>query len=338
MKNVTTLGIDLAKNVFQLHGTDSKGKCVLRKRLSRDKLLEFLATLRPCLIGIEACGSAHYWARQFKELGHTVKMMSPQFVKPYIQNNKNDENDAAGIAEAVTRPNMKYVAIKTVEQQDMLLLHRARELAIKQKITQSNQIRGLLAEYGIIIAKGFCQLNRLPEILSVNQHKLTFHSVNIFNQLYEQFKILKTQVELYDAQINQCVKENEVCQQLIQIEGVGPIIASAAVATIGDATIFKRGREVAAWVGLVPRQHSSGNKKQLLGISKRGDKYLRKLLIHGARSVLRGCEEKTDQRNLWIRDKKIRCGWNKAAVALANKNTRIIWAIMATGECYRKAA
>lgn len=338
MKNITTLGIDLAKNVFQLHGTDSKGKCVLRKRLARGKLLEFIATINSCLIGIEACGSAHYWAREFRKLGHTVKIMSPQFVKPYIKSNKNDENDSEGIAEAVTRPNMKFVPIKTVEQQDMLLLHRARELAIKQRTAQSNQIRGLLAEYGIVIAKGLCQIKKLPVILENNQDKLSVQADAIFKQLHEHFKVFDEQVERYDQQIKHLAANDVVCCQLMELEGIGPITASAAVATIGDAKAFKRGREVAAWIGLVPKQHSSGNKERLLGISKRGDKYLRKLLIHGARSVVKTCEKKTDRRSTWITDKKKRCGYNKAAVALANKNARIIWAIMATGECYRKAA
>lgn len=336
--NITTLGIDLAKNVFQLHGTDTKGKRVLSKRLTREKLMEFLVTLTPCLIGIEACGSAHYWARRFKELGHTVKIIAPQFVKPYIKGSKNDNNDAAGIAEAVTRPDMRFVAIKTIEQQDMLLLHRARELAIKQRTAQSNQIRGLLAEYGIIITKGLSHLKKLTEILDNNQDKLSTQSMAIFKQLYEHFNVFNTQVDCYDAQIKRAASEHPVCKELMEIEGIGPITSSAAVATIGDAKVFKRGREVAAWIGLVPRQHSSGNKVRLLGISKRGDNYLRKLLVHGARSVLKTCEKKTDKRNRWVQDKKKRCGWNKAAVALANKNARIIWAIMTTGECYRKAA
>lgn len=339
MKNITTLGIDLAKNVFQLHGTDKRGKCVLKKRLTRAKLAEFIVKLPPCLIGMEACGSAHYWARQFTSMGHTVKIMSPQFVKPYIKSsNKTDEKDAEGIAEAVTRPNMKFVAIKTQEQQDMLLLHRARELAIKQRTAQSNQIRGLLAEYGIAVAKGLYQIKKLPDILDKNKEKLSEHAQKLFKQLHEHFKVFDDQVAEYETQIKTLSGKDAICQAIMEIEGVGPITASAAVATIGDAKAFKRGRETAAWLGLVPKQRSSGGKEKLLGISKRGDNYLRKLLVHGARSVVRMCEVKTDKRSLWIADKKNRCGANKAAVALANKNARIIWAIMATGECYRKAA
>jgi len=337
MKNLTTLGIDLAKNVFQLHGTDERGKCVLTKRLTRGALAEFVATLPSCLIGIEACGSAHYWARRFKEMGHTVKIMSPQFVKPYIKSNKNDKNDAAGIAEAVTRPGMRFVPIKTVEQQDILLLHRTRELAIKQRTAQANQIRGLLAEYGVVIAKGKHHIKKLPEIIENNKEQLSEKAQAVFKQLHEHFRVIETQVEYYEKQIKQFTQTDALCNELMELEGIGPITASAAVATIGDAKAFKNGRSTAAWIGLTPKQHSSGNKERLLGISKRGDSYLRKLLVHGARSVVRTCESKTDKKSLWVADKKKRCGQNKAAVALANKNARIIWAIMATGECYRKA-
>jgi transposase len=337
MKNITVLGIDLAKNVFQLHGTDAKGKCVLKKRLSRDKLLEFLATLPVCLIGIEASTAAHYWAREFQKLGHTVKIMSPQFVKPYIKSNKNDQNDACGIAEAVTRPAMKFVPIKNISQQDMLLSHRARELAVKQRTAQANQIRGLLAEYGIILPKGIRRIKALIEILEVHEDKLTYKSKMIFTRLYEQFKIYDEQVKIYDKEIEYEASQDVRCKEIMNIEGIGPLTASAAVATIGDAKLFKNGREVSAWLGLVPKQHSSGNTIRLSGISKRGDQYVRKLLIHGARAVLKNCGKKTDKRSLWANDKKHRSGYNVAAVALANKNARIIWAMLATGECYRKA-
>jgi transposase len=341
MKHITTLGIDLAKNVFQLHGTDSKGKRVLSKRLTRGKLLEFIAQLKPCLIGVEACGSAHYWAREFMKLGHSVKLMSSQFVKPYIKEGyKNDTNDAAGIAEAVTRPKMKFVAIKTIEQQDTLMLHRARELMVKQRTAQSNQIRGLLAEYGISIPKGLTHIGKLPSILEegTKEGRLTEQAKTVFTQLYDHFKLIDEQVNQYEKQIIQSVKESPACQQIMEIEGIGPITASAAVASIGDVRVFKKGRELSAWMGLVPRQSSSGGKERLLGISKRGDKYLRKLFIHGARSVLKVCDNKTDKRSEWIKDKKARCGHNKAAVALANKNVRIVWAMLTSGEDYRKAA
>jgi len=264
-------------------------------------------------------------------------MMSPQFVKPYVKSNKNDANDAEAIAEAVTRPTMRFVPIKKIEQQDVLLVHRARELAIKQRIAQANQIRGLLAEYGIVISKGFSHLEKLPEILERYEHQLTAVSKEIFLHLHEQFQVYKKQVEDYDKKIKQQANDDPRCQAIQNIEGVGPITASAIVATIGDPKTFKNGREVAAWLGLVPKQHSSGNKVTLGGITKRGDRYIRMLLVHGARSVVNICENKTDRKSQWVADKKKRCGYNKATVALANKNARVIWAMLATGECYRKA-
>lgn len=336
VKNIKTLGIDLAKNVFQVHGADAKGKRVLSKRLSREKLIEFMANLSPCLVGIEACTGAHYWARLLGSMGHTVKMMAPQFVKPYVRSNKNDRNDARGIAEAVTRPDMKFVPIKKVEQQDVLLLHRARELVIKQKTAQANQIRGLLAEYGIIIPKGISHIKNMVRILEDNKDKLTMKSHQIFIRLYKQFKIYVKQVAAYDKEIEQMAAKDPMCREIMKIEGVGPLTASAAVATIGDAKLFKNGREVSAWLGLVPKQHSSGNTIRLSGITKRGDRYVRKLLINGGRTIVKNCENKKDERSIWVADKKHRSGYNKAAVAVANKNARIIWAILASGECYRK--
>jgi transposase len=337
MKNIKVLGIDLAKTVFQIHGTDTKGKCVLRKRLTREKLKTFIATLTPCLIGIEASTGAHYWARLFESMGHTVKMMAPQFVKPYIKSNKNDRNDAAGIAEAVTRPDMRFVPIKKIEQQDVLLSHRARELAVKQRTAQANQIRGLLAEYGIILPQGIRNIKKIIEILEDNADRLTKKSQVIFMRLYEQFKIYDEQVKCYDKEIEAEANQDIRCKEIMKIEGIGPLSASAVVATIGDAKLFKNGREVSAWLGLVPKQHSSGSTIRLSGMSKRGDRYVRTLLIHGARSVVKMCEKKPDKRSVWIADKKRRSNYNIAAVALANKNARIIWAMLATGECYRSA-
>jgi len=337
MKNIKVLGIDLAKNVFQLHGTDAKGKCVLQKRLSREKVTEFLAMLSPCLIGIEASTGAHYWARLFENMGHKVKMMAPQFVKPYVKSNKNDRNDACGIAEAVTRPDMRFVPIKKIEQQDVLLSHRARELAVKQRTAQANQIRGLLAEYGVILPKGIRYLKKITETLETNQDKLTAKSRVIFTRLYEQFKIYDEQVKTYDKEIEMTAIQDAQCREIMKIEGIGALTASATVATIGDAKLFKNGREVSAWLGLVPKQHSSGNTIRLSGMSKRGDRYVRTLLIHGARSVVKNCEKKTDKRSVWVATKKRRSNYNIAAVALANKNARIIWAMLATGECYRGA-
>jgi transposase len=337
MNDIKVLGIDLAKNVFQLHGTDAKGNRLVTKRLNRGKLIEYMANTTPCLVGIEACGGSHYWARVFEEHGHTVKIMSPQFVKPYVKSNKNDARDAEAIAEAITRPTMRFVPKKTIEQQDILLLHRARELAMKQRTAQSNQIRGLLAEYGIVIAKGLSHLNKLPYILENDENKLSVVSKEIFLQMYEQLKTFTAQVSYYDKKINIHAATDPRCVAVQDIEGIGPITASAIVATIGDPNVFKNGREVSAWLGLTPKQNSSGNTVILGGITKRGDRYVRKLLVHGARSVINTCDNKTDKKNQWVADKKQRCGYNKAAVALANKNARVIWAMLATGECYQKA-
>ena len=335
MKDIKVLGIDLAKDVFQLHGTDAKGHGVLRKRLSRGKLIEYTANLTPCLIGIEACGGSHYWARVFGSQGHTVKIMAPQFVKPYVKSNKNDARDAEAIAEAVTRPTMRFVPIKGIEQQDVLMLHRVRELAMKERTAHGNQIRGLLAEYGIVVPKGLSHLDALPELLELHQGKLSLVSKEIFIQLHEQLKIYSEQVTHYDKKIKQHAATEPRCIAIQKIEGVGPITASAIVATISDPSVFKNGREVSAWLGLVPKQHSSGNRIILGGITKRGDRYIRKLLVHGARAVVKTCENKTDKRSEWVADKKQRCGYNKASVAVANKNARIIWAVLASGECYR---
>ena len=336
MKNIKVLGIDLAKNVFQIHGADFKGKCVLRKRLSRTKLIEFVANLTPCVIGIEACGGAHYWARLFKQNGHEVRMMSPQFVKPYVKSNKNDRNDSEAIAEACTRPTMRFVPIKTTDQQDILVIHRARELSIKNRTALANQIRGMLNEYGVIIPQGLSKIRRLAEVIDMNKDKLSAILMGLMTQLHEQFQAQDVQVKKYDHQLEELAKHNSICREVKKMAGVGPLIASAIVATIGDATVFKSGREVSAWLGLTPKQHSSGEKIALGGISKRGDRYMRKLLIQGARTAVKVCDSKKDKLNLWVANKKQRCGFNKAAVALANKNARMIWAIMATGECYRQ--
>ena len=336
MKNLKVLGIDLAKNVFQIHGTDSKGRCVLRKRFSREKLIEFIANLTPVIIGIEACGGAHYWARLFKQYGHEVRMMSPQFVKPYVKSNKSDRNDSEAIAEACTRPNMRFVSVKSTAQQDILSIHRARELTIKSRTALSNQIRGILHEYGIPIAQGLSKVRRLTEILETNKEILSAVMMELMAQLHEQFKICDAQVKKYDRQLEQLAQQDIICKEIQKMPGVGPITATAIVSTIGDAKVFKNGREVSAWLGLVPRQHSSGEKIVLGGISKRGDRYMRKLLIQGARTAVNVCESKTDKLSHWVAKKKQRCGYNKAAVALANKNARMIWAMMATGECYRQ--
>lgn len=334
-KDTKVLGIDLAKDIFQIHGANQHGKKTLSKRLTRTKLLSFMRNMKPCLVGIEACTGSNYWARVFEECGHEVKIMAPQFVKPYVMSNKNDANDAKGISEAVTRPEMRFVSPKNVSQQDVLLLHRARELCIKSRTAQANQIRGLLAEYGVVIAKGIASVRKLLTTMALNEDKLTPKAQQVFCRLHEQFKSYDEQVAAYDKDIAAHVASEPICQEIMKIEGIGPVSASAIVSTIGDAHQFKGGRELSAWLGLVPRQHSSGNNIRLGGIHKRGDKYLRTLLIHGARCALNYAEGKSDKKNRWAAEKKQRIGFNKAAVALANKHARIIWAMMTSGECYR---
>lgn len=327
--NVKRIGIDLAKQVFQLHGVDYNEKVVLKKQLIRTKMLTYFQSLPPCLIGMEACGSAHYWARELQKLGHTVKLMAPQFVKPYVKGNKNDSNDAEAICEAVSRPNMRFVTIKTIAQQDIQAVHRIRSELVKQRTAKGNQIRGLLAEYGIVINKRIDVLrNALPSILENAENGLSFDFRILLEELREDLIALDERVSTLTEKINVLAKSNEDAQRLQKIPGVGPMIATAIISAVGDGKQFKCGRDLAAWLGLTPRQHSSGGKERLLGISKRGDAYLRTLLIHGARAVLRVSETKTDSLNCWLQNLCNRRNKNIAAVALANKNARIIWAIL----------
>ena len=332
---ITTSGIDLAKNVFQVHGADGRGKSVLKKALKRAQMLPFFANLTPCLIGMEACGSAHYWARKLEALGHTVKLMAPQFVKPYVKTNKNDAADAEAICEAVTRPTMRFVPIKNGEQQAVLALHRARQGFVKARTAQANQIRGLLAEYGIVIPQGISHIARqLPEILEDGENGLPGAFRQLIDRLGEHLKALDRQVDELEAQIQVWHRANPASLKLAKIPGVGPLTASAMVATVGDATNFSNGRQLTAWIGMVPRQHSSGGKQTLLGISKRGDSYLRTLLIHGARAVIRLAKNKPGYGGSWLAGILQRRHKNVAAVALASKNARIAWALLAKDREY----
>ena len=334
---ITTIGIDLAKAVFQVHGVDVHGKTVLRKQLRRSEMAKFFANLEPCLIGIEACGSSHYWARKLSEFGHTVKLMSPQFVKPYVKTNKHDMADAEAICEAVSRPNMRFVPIKNIEQQAILSVHRARQGFVKARTAQSNQIRGLLSEFGIVMPQGIHSImKRMPEILEDSENNLPGMMRTLLERLTENLKEMNRQVEELEKQIVLWHRENEASRRLAEISGIGPITASAIVATVGRAKEFKNGRQLAAWMGLVPRQHSSGGKQNLLGISKRGDTYLRTLLIHGARAVIRFAENKAKPES-WLRKLMARRNKNIAAVALANKNARIVWAILTNNQTFHPA-
>ena len=332
---ITTIGIDLAKEIFQIHGVDAHGKAVLRKPLRRGEMAKHFSNLPPCLIGMEACGSAHYWARKLGSFGHTVKLMAPQFVKPYVKTNKNDAADAEAICEAVSRPNMRFVPIKNVEQQTILSVHRARQGFVKARTAQANQIRGLLSEFGIVIPLGIHSIaKRMPDILEDADNHLPSEMRTLLQGLNDHLKVLGNQVDALELAIKQWHKSNEASLKLEAIPGIGPITASAIVATVGNATEFKNGRQLAAWLGLVPKQHSSGGKSVLLGISKRGDVYLRTLLIHGARAVIRFAENKAEPEG-WLRQLLVRRNKNVAAVALANKNARIIWALLAKGTTFR---
>lgn len=330
MEKLTILGIDIAKNVFQLHGIDEKGNAVLKKRLTRVKLVEFVLKLQPCIIVMEACGGANYWCRKFKSMGHEVKLISPQFVKPFVKTNKNDHNDSEAICEAASRPSMRYVSPKSIEQEDIQAIHRIRSRLIAERTALTNQIRGLLAEYGIIVSKGMSKIKKaLPEILEDAENELSHISRQLFSDLYEEIEEKNKKIKTYDIKIEEIFKSNKACQQISKIEGIGPVISTAIVAAIGDPKIFKNGRHFSAYLGLVPKQLSSGNKQKLLGISKRGDTYIRTLLIHGARSAIKSIASKEDPRSKWIKALKERRGVNIAAVAVANKNARIIWAVLA---------
>jgi len=336
VNDITTIGVDLAKNVIQVHGVDQLGMAVLNKQLPRRRFVEFFANLAPCLIGMEACASAHHWARQLVKLGHQVKLMAPQFVKPYVKTNKNDAADAEAICEAVSRPNMRFVSIKSGEQQAVLALHRARAGFVKARTAQANQIRGLLGEYGLIIPQGISHITkRLPAILEDAENELPGVFRELLLRLGEHLKALDRQVDELEQQIEAWHREHEASRRLAQIPGIGPLTASALVATVGDAKGFQNARQLAAWLGLVPRQHSSGGKALLLGISKRGDSYLRTRLIHGARSVVRVAERKAGDSPTWLTQLIGRRHKNVAAVALANKNARIVWALLAHDRDYQ---
>jgi len=335
----TTIGLDIAKQVFQVHGADRTGRRVLRRKLRRNEVVRFFSEMPACLIGIEASGSAHHWARVLGRLGHTVRLMAPQFVKPYVKSQKNDANDAEAICEAVARPNMRFVPQKSVEQQDLQCLHRVRSRLVACRTQLINQIRGLLAEYGIVLPQHPGQVRRgLPAVLEDAQNQLTGFGRELFQSLYQELAELDVKITDADARIQIAFQNYPDCRRIAAVEGVGPLIATAVVAAISNGHAFANGRQFSAWLGLVPRQNSSGGKSRLLGISKRGDPYLRTLLIHGARSVVYRAKAKSDQRSLWIIDKQQRLGTTKACVAVANKNARIIWSLIAREQEYRRAA
>lgn len=333
--NITRIGLDLAKNVFQVHAVDHKGHCQLSRSLKRENMLAFFQKQPPCLIGVEACASAHFWARTLISMGHQVKLIAPQFVKPYVKGNKNDANDAEAICEAVSRPNMRFVPIKTVEQQNIQARHRVRQELVYQRTAKVNQIRGLLSEYGIVIALRVESLRKaLPDLLEDAENKLTPDFRELLSGLHEDLMHLDDRIGTQDQAIKRLAQEHEGAKRLQQLRGIGPITATALIAAIGDGHQFTRGRDAAAWCGLVPGQHSSGGKSKLLGISKRGDTYLRTLLIHGARAVLKTAQNKDDRLSQWLQSLCSRRNKNIAAVALANKTMRMAWALLVSGKDY----
>lgn len=330
----SVIGLDIAKNVFHVFTITATGK-PKKKMLRRAQVLEYFANYPKSLIGIEACGTAHHWARELTKLGHEVKLMNAKFVKAFVKGNKNDFNDAEGIYDAVTRPNMREVAVKTIEQQDIQMVHSARQNLIKQRTAIANQVRGFLGERGIALPQGIGQVRKgLPRILEDGENALSVLSREILAEQYARIPELDTEIKAQDRRIQPLCQAHESNRRLVDVAGVGPLIATIVMADIGIGKGYRSARQYAASLGRVPGQHGSGGKTVLLGISKRGNRYIRTLLIHGARSVISHLGDKTDALSLWLKALIKRRGVNVAAVALANKNARILWALMAGKQTY----
>jgi transposase len=335
---VERIGIDLAKQVFQVHGVDGHGEAQIRKTFRRDEMADFFANLEPCLIGLEACGSAHYTARVLRKFGHDVRLIALQFVASYQKNEKNDSNDAEAICEEVDRPNMRFVAIKDPEQQAVLVVHRIREHVVGERTVLINQARGLLGGFGIIFPQGADKLRKsLPDILEDAENDLPDLGREMVAEQRDQSADLDERNKHYDRRIRNLVNSMPHAKRLMAVEGVGPVIATALIATIGDARLFDNGRRFAAWLGLVPRQYSTGGKQRYGRITKRGDVYLRALLVHGSRAVLCRTKGETDAKSQWAAKLKERRGFNMALVALAAKQARILWALLARDQDYAPA-
>lgn len=336
MEQIEMVGLDIAKSAFQVHGVDEDGAVVVRRRLKRARVVPFFASLEPCRIGIEACATAHFWARELGALGHDVRLMPPAYVKPYVKRQKNDAADAEAICEAVGRPTMRFVPVKTVEQQSVMVLHRTRELLMGQRIRLSNAIRGHMAEYGIVAPVGRNGLQRLIETIGdETDERVPVEARICLTMLVSQLQLVNAQALETDRQIRASARSTEVGRRLMEIPGIGPIIASALVATVPDPHAFRCGRNLSAWIGLVPRQNSSGGKERLGGITKQGNRYLRKMLVVGAMAVIRYAQ-RNGTRRPWLVQLMARRTTKVAAVALANKTARMVWAIMVSGERYRE--
>ncbi len=338
MNKITTVGLDLAKQVFHLVCCDERGKVVGKRMLRRAQVLGYFANLAPARVGMEACAGAHGWARELEQLGHAVKLLPPRFVKAFVRGNKNDFNDALAIAEAVVRPEVRGVAVKTVAQQDIQALHRLRSECADSRTALCNQLRGLLAEYGVVLPRGVSSLRRrLPALLEDGENGLSALFRRLLAQGYQRLCELDAHIAAYNAEVARHSRQDDACRRLQTIPAYGPVVASVFHSQVGDGRAYRRGRDVSAALGLVPRQHSSGGKTVLLGISKRGDCYLRSLLIHGARSVVRQAAHKDDRLSRWINRIKAQRGHNKAVVALANKLARIGWAVLRYQRDYQPA-
>jgi transposase len=333
---LATIGLDLAKNVFQVHGVDVRGRVLVRKTLRRAQVAAFFGQLAPCVVGMEACGGAHFWARKLQAFGHTVRLMAPQFVKPYVKSQKNDAADAEAICEAVTRPSMRFVPIKSVDQQAVLAVHRVRQGLVKLRTAQVNQIRCLLTEFGLVLPRGIQHMRRVPAVLDAAADELPQAFRQLMLQQLEGLRALDRRIAELEGDIRHWHRESASSRRLAEIPGIGPLTASALVASVGNAATFTSGRQLAAWIGLVPRQHSSGGKPKLLGIGKCGDGYLRSLLVHGARAVVASPRRRTDTPQ-WIDRLLARRHTNVAIVAQANKTARIAWALLRHGDSYRHA-
>ena len=336
MEKIATIGLDIAKSVFQVHGVDAAGEVVVRKRLSRARVIPFFAKLPRCLVGIEACSTSHHWARELIALGHDVRLMPAQYVKPYVKRGKNDASDAEAICEAVTRPTMRFVAVKTPEQQSVMMLHRVRLMLNRQRTQLSNATRAHMSEFGIVEPVGRIGLERLLAIVADKDDERIPRDARIcLEMLGAQLTVVKEQILENDRRIRASARDTEVGRRLMEIPGVGPLLASAFVASVADPQVFKTGRDLAAWIGLVPRQNSSGGKERLGGISRAGNQYLRQMLVVGAMAVIRHAERHGTKR-VWLIELMKRRATKVAAVALANKTARMVWALMTSGEHYRE--
>jgi transposase len=335
---ITRIGMDIAKQIFELHGVNRRGQAVLRKRLGREQVLRFFAQLKPCEVGMEACGGAHYWQRELSRLGHTVRLLSARKVKPYVDGNKNNRHDAAAICEAMSRQSMRFVEPKSLAQQDLQSLHRARALLVRERTALSNQVRGLLTEYGIVVRKGFAALKRaVAQLLEGSDQRLTAVLTEIVVESLSRLKFMEQRLADYERRIERMCRQDERCLRLLKVEGIGPLSATALVAATGNGREFKNGRHFSAYLGLVPGHSNTGNRTVMLPITKRGNRYLRTLLIHGGRSAVYAARRRTDPKSRWLNRLKAQSSANVAAVALANKNARVVWAMLRYGEDYRPA-